>query len=104
MANYLLLYGGGQMPQGDAEVAKVLRAWGAWFQALGDAVVDQGNPFSGTARTIGSDGHAKDGAGSANGYSVIKASSIDNAVANAKGCPVLLGGATISVYEIHEAM
>lgn len=104
MTNYLLLYVGGQMPQGDAEVAKVMQAWGAWFQGLGDSVVDQGNPFSGTARTIGADGHVKDGAGSASGYSVIKANSIDDAVAKSKGCPVLLGGATISVYEIHEAM
>ena len=35
---------------------------------------------------------------------MIKASSIDDAVAKAKGCPVLQGGATISVYETYEAM
>ena len=103
MANYLLLYGGGQMPQNDAEVAKILQAWGAWFAQLGDSVVDQGNPFTGTGKTIVSDG-VKDGAGNASGYSVIKASSLDDAVAKAKGCPVLQAGASISVYEIHEAM
>ena len=104
MANYLLLYGGGRMPEGDAEQAKVMQAWGAWFGQLGDAVVDSGNPFTPKSKTIGAGGHVTDGAGSASGYSVIKASSIDDAVAKAKGCPVLQGGATISVYETYEAM
>ena len=50
MANYLLLYGGGRMPEGDAEQAKVMQAWGAWFGQLGDAVVDSGNPFTRSRR------------------------------------------------------
>jgi hypothetical protein len=41
--------------------------------------------------------------GSASGYSII-ADSLDTAVDMAKGCPVLQGGATISVYETFAVM
>ena len=104
MANYLLLYSGGGMPEGEAEQGKVMQAWGAWFGQLGDALVDGGNPFTPKSKTIGADGNVSEGGGRASGYSVIKASSLDDAVAKAKGCPVLQGGATISVYETFEAM
>lgn len=40
----------------------------------------------------------------ASGYSIIKADSVDAAVEMAKGCPVLQGGAQISVYETFEVM
>ena len=46
MANYLLTYYGGGMPEGEAEQAQVMQAWGAWFGELGDSVVDAGNPTS----------------------------------------------------------
>jgi hypothetical protein len=38
------------------------------------------------------------------GYSIIKAASLDAAVAASKGCPVLAGGASIVVSEIVPAM
>ncbi len=105
MANFLLLYTGGGMPQGEAEQAKVMQAWGAWFQKLGDAVVDGGNPFTPEAKTIASNGSVSDGASpSASGYSVIKADSMQDAVEKAKGCPVLQGGAKIAVFETFAAM
>jgi hypothetical protein len=105
MANFLLLYTGGGMPQGEAEQAKVMQAWGAWFQKLGDAVVDGGNPFTPEAKTIASNGSVSDGASpSASGYSVIKADSMHDAVEKAKGCPVLQGGAKIAVFETFPAM
>ncbi len=37
-------------------------------------------------------------------YSVIKADSLDATVALAKGCPVLQGGAKITVYETFDVM
>ena len=42
--------------------------------------------------------------GSASGYSVLQADSLDAAVAMSKGCPVLQGGATITVYETLDVM
>ncbi len=40
----------------------------------------------------------------ASGYSIIKADSLDEAVAKAKGCPVLQGGAKIVVLETFNVM
>ncbi len=35
MANFVLLYSGGSMPETEAEQAAVMQAWGAWFGQLG---------------------------------------------------------------------
>ena len=40
----------------------------------------------------------------ATGYSILEADSLDAAVTLAKGCPVLQGGAGVSVYETFEVM
>lgn len=42
--------------------------------------------------------------GSASGYSIVTADSLDEAVGKAKGCPVLQGGASITVYETFAVM
>ena len=55
MANFLLLYSGGSMPETEAEQAAVLQAWGDWYTRLGSAVVDGGNPFTPMAKSIASD-------------------------------------------------
>jgi hypothetical protein len=90
--NYLLVYHGGQMPETPEEGAKAMETWNAWFATLGDALVDGGNPVV-QVRTIGKNGTVSDGAlNAASGYSVIKADSLDAAVALAKGSPVLTGG------------
>jgi hypothetical protein len=106
MANYLLLYSGGKMPESEAEQKAVLKEWEAWFGKVGAGMVDAGDPFTPKAKSIASDGKVSDGAGGsmASGYSVIKADSLDAAVALAKSCPVLKGGARITVYETFHAM
>lgn len=104
MANYVLLYSGGKMPESEAEQAAVLKDWEAWFGKLGAALVDGGNPFTPNAKTVASDGRVSDGVGAmASGYSVVKADSLDAACAMAKSCPVLKGGASISVFETFNA-
>jgi hypothetical protein len=103
MANYLLTYYGGGMAEGEAEQAQVMQAWGAWFGELGDAVVDGGNPTS-HSRAISPDGSVMDPTSAPSGYSIIKADSLDAAVAASKRCPVLAGGASIVVSEIFPAM
>ncbi len=103
MTNYVLVYHGGGMPESPEEGAKVMEAWTAWFAKLGDAVVDGGNPASHT-RTIAADGSVREDPSGPSGYSIIKADSLDQAVALAKGCPVLQGGASIQVVETFAAM
>jgi hypothetical protein len=106
MSDYLLLFSGGGMPETEAEQAEVMKAWDAWMGELGSALKDGGNPFTPQAKTIDPSGKVSDGpAGTmASGYSIINADSIDDAVEKAKGCPVLQGGAKISVFETFEVM
>jgi len=104
MAKYLLLYDGGSMPESETEQAAVMQAWDAWFQQIGAAVADAGNPFTPASKRITADGSISAGAGSASGYSILEADSLDAATDLAKGCPVLAGGASIDVYETFEVM
>ena len=94
------------MPEGPAEQAAVMKDWDAWFGGMGSALADGGNPFTGKAMSITSDGKTSDGAGGmlASGYSIIKADSLNAAVEIAKRCPVLKGGAKITVYETFKVM
>jgi hypothetical protein len=106
MTDYLLLYSGGKMAETEAEQADVMKAWGVWMENLGPALKDGGNPFTQEAKTIDTNGTVADGpVGSpASGYSIIQANSLDEAVTMSKDCPVLQGGAKISVYETFEVM
>ena len=105
MANYLLAYHGGGMPESEEQRAKVMAAWGQWFGTLGPALVDGGNPVGRTS-TIAANGSVSDGGGAnpVSGYSVIKADSMDAAVQMAKGCPLLESGGSIEVAETFSAM
>jgi hypothetical protein len=79
----------------------VTEAWGVWLAGIGNALVD-GNPFSANAKSVSPDGAVSDGplGPMATGYSMIKAGSMDEAVEMAKGCPVKLSGASISIFEV----
>ncbi len=108
MANFLLLYsgGGGNMAPTEEERQAIFQAWGAWFGSLGSNLVDGGNPFTPYAKSIASDGSVSNSVPGvqANGYSIIKADSLDAAVQAAKGCPVLRDGGNVTVYETFPVM
>ena len=104
MGSYVLLYSGGSMPETEAEQAQVMQAWTDWFGGLGAAVTDPGNPFTPQAKRVGADGSIENVAAEASGYSVVSADSLDAAADIAKGCPVLAGGAAITVYETFQVM
>ncbi len=100
MAKYLFVYHGGENPETEEEVAKVMDAWGQWLDSMGGDVVDGGNPV-GMSMTVNSDGSTTDDGGSnpASGYSLIEASSVDDAVTKAQGCPILQSGGSIELAE-----
>ena len=106
MADYLLLYTGGNMPETDEERDRAMKAWDSWLNELGRDLKDGGNPFSPNARSIASDGAVSDGDGGigGSGYSIVKADSIDEAVAKTKGSPVLQGGGGVTVFETFAVM
>jgi len=105
MANYLLAFHGGGMPETDAERARVMQAWTDWMGELGDAVVDPGNPI-GQAMMIGADGSVSAGGGAnpVSGYMIIKAEGLDDAVKLATGCPVRESGGSVEVAETFPVM
>jgi hypothetical protein len=106
MAKYVLLDIGGGMPETEEETAAVMKAWEVWYGKLGAAVVDPGNPFTPAAKSVSSDGKIGDGpAGTmASGYTILEAGSLDEAARMAQSCPVLAGGAQISIFETFEVM
>jgi hypothetical protein len=100
MAKYLFVYHGGSAPTNPAEIKHVMDAWGAWFGSMGAAVIDGGNPV-GASSTVKQDGSlvAGGGANPASGYSLIEASSLEDAHKKAKGCPILKAGGTIEIAQ-----
>jgi hypothetical protein len=101
MAQFLLAYHGGTPPQTEDEGAAVMQAWTAWFGTLGEALVDGGKP-TGDKATVAVDGSSTSGGGAnpINGYSIVSAATLDDALSIAKGCPHLDAGGTIEVGEL----
>lgn len=100
MAKYLLVYHGGSKPGSEEEVKQVMDAWGQWFASMGADVIDGGNPV-GPSTTVNSDGSVagNGGANPASGYSLIEAGNVDEAIAKARGCPILAAGGSIELAE-----
>ncbi len=100
MAKYLLVYHGGSHPESKEAQQKVMAAWGQWFGSMGKALIDGGNPV-GKSSTVRSDGTVvKDGgANPVSGYSLVEAASLDEALAKAKGCPLLAAGGSVEVAQ-----
>jgi len=87
-------------------MAAVTEAWETWYEVLGEAVADGDNRFTLAATILASDGSVSDGpvGALATGYSVIKADSLDDAVEQAKGCPILCSGGQITVCQTFQVM
>jgi hypothetical protein len=99
MANFVLAYRGGSVPETEAEQQAVMEAWMGWFGGLGGAVVDGGAPFGASMSRTG-DSAPADGADSQlTGYSILTAGSLAEATELAAGCPILSRGGTVDVYE-----
>lgn len=100
MTNFVLLYTGGGMPETEEKQQEVMAAWGAWYQGMGAAIVDGGNPFS-ASKSVTDQG-VNDGPVSTppiTGYTIISAESLDAAVEKVKDHPHMKYGGQVSVYE-----
>ncbi|MFZ5710237.1 MAG: hypothetical protein ACOY4T_11245 [Pseudomonadota bacterium] len=99
MPKYVFAYHGGSKPATPEEGAKAMAAWTSWFNGLGKAVLDGGNPC-GPSQTVSKSGVAAGGgANPISGYSLIDAPSMAAATRIAQGCPILANGGTIEVAE-----
>ena len=101
MANFLLLYTGGKVPEKAADRERMLHDWTAWYNKLGTAVVDRGDPFTPKAKAIFGQNKTQEGPVDcmASGYSIIRANSLEAAVTLVRDCPVLKDGAKVDIYE-----
>lgn len=84
MKKFVILY------QGSAdENGQNMQAWINWFTAIGDKLVDAGNPF-GAGKEFTSSGEKElvSEAGRSTGYSIINADSFEEAELLLKGCPM----------------
>lgn len=101
MATFLLVYTGGDPGATEEEVRQSEQAWGAWLGKLGPALVDRGNPTRPNVKRISSDGSIHDDpAGvTVDGYSILKADSLEAATGMATDCPVLSIGGAVTIYE-----
>jgi hypothetical protein len=73
MPKYLFAYTGGGVPESEEAQADVMTAWTAWYEKLGSAIVDPGNP-TGPSVTVASDGSVSQGGkGGLSGYTIVTA-------------------------------
>ncbi len=101
MPKYVFAYHGGKAPESPEEGAKVMAAWEAWMNGLGEAIVDPGNPVGMSKTVTGSGVEDNGGSNPLSGYTLVNADSIEAACEMAKGCPILVDG-TIEVAEARE--
>jgi hypothetical protein len=93
MGKYVLIYYGGDTDDMPME------AWNKWFGELGDKIIDAGNPFKEGGKAVEKTGVTTIENFPANGYSIVKADSIDGATELAKNCPTVAAGGAVRVYE-----
>ena len=102
MPKYLFVYHGGKKPESSKEVEEVMAKWGAWLGGMGAAALDPGNPVGMSKTVFANKVTDSGGANPASGYGVIEAATMDTAIAQAKGCPILEAGGNVEIAEIIE--
>jgi len=92
MPKFVFAYHGGGMPDTPEEGAKMMAAWGAWYEAMGASLVDGGGAV-GQSYTVAKDGVTDNGgANPLSGYTVVEAADHAAACEMAKGCPMVADG------------
>jgi hypothetical protein len=92
MPNYVFTY---RMPKDYQRSPDAIVAWYAWFEQLGDSVVDRGNPVF-TRTHIGAAEHDT----LLGGYSLVTADTLDAARDLARSCPAVLNGGGVEIGEL----
>ena len=90
MDTYLLVH---RHPHNYAGSPETAAAWEAWFDKLGDALVDKGNAVLDDRGAIGKPGTVLP----LGGYTIIHAANLEEATQLAGGCPALQAGGAVEV-------
>ena len=100
MAQYVFVYLGGNQPSSPEEANEHYSKYVEWLSSLGDSVVSPTIPLKYT-HTVSPDGTIREGGSSAmSGFSIIKADSMEAALAVAQACPFLEIGGSLEVSEL----
>jgi hypothetical protein len=92
LAEFLMVYHGGPMPETDDEMAHEMVRWGDWMNSLGGQLIGPGAPVV-KSKTLSASGITYDGgAYPVSGYSIVEAESIEAALAMIKSYPHLDSG------------
>lgn len=105
MKKFILLYKGPATPmeQISKEMGeKIMAGWQAWQQKVGSALVDMGAPMANGKAVVdnGSQGTASD----LNGYSIVQAENMDQALQLIEGHPFLSDKTSQFSVEVFELM
>lgn len=95
MSKYVILIrnvGDPMVGVSEEDRAALMQRWGAYMGGLGDTLID-GLPFQGDGKVVSgagiTDGRHQEGEVNVGGYLIVKAESMDEAVALTEGCPAL---------------
>ena len=95
MATFVFSY---RNPPGYTPTPEGAATWRAWFEQMGDHLVELGQP----AIAQVSVGNCRPDRTVLGGYSIIRADDLDDALAVAKGCPVLDRNGGVEVGQLGE--
>lgn len=98
MPKFVLAFRGG-VPKSPEEGQKMMSDWTAWMEGLGEGLVDKGAGF-GKSRFLTSSDSEEQCGDPLSGYSIVSASSIDEALDLARANPIFDLGGTIEVAEL----
>jgi hypothetical protein len=90
MNTYLLVH---RQPHGYTGSPAAAAAWEAWFEKLGDALVDKGNAVLSGRTVVGEAGPVLP----LGGYTIVSAADLEEAATLAHGCPILQAGGAVEV-------
>lgn len=101
MSKYLLTYHGEMsmedIPTDPEAQEAVMAEWGAWYESMGDGLVDGGAPIS-MSTAIDAGGESASPA-SLTGYTIVEAPDMAAARAIAEGSPVIANGHAVLISE-----
>jgi hypothetical protein len=100
MKKFMLLYKGPATPPGASH-----EKWPAWFNKVGDKLVDRGSPMDNGA-VLNSDILTGDSATDFNGYSILQAENINEVISLVKDHPFLSLGKreySVEIFELPKA-
>jgi len=99
MAKFLVTYhGGGEPPADDAAREQMMTAFGAWAASVGDSMIDPGAPL-GLAKAVTSNAIRDDETHTVEGYTLLTAGSLADAVELVRSHPFVSRGGTLRVSE-----